>query len=87
MKRFILAGVVILCLSAPAGAACINTQAGDWDDCGERRRPGREPASWCGGGAGSEGTSWRQRVNIEEYLAKVKASLGQFIVLKPTYGD
>jgi hypothetical protein len=89
MKRFFLGGLVALCIAVPSWGACINVQAGDWDDCGVHRRPGSEPGSWCGdamgSGGGSHGSSWRL-VNIEERFAKVKASLEHFFA-KPTYGD
>jgi hypothetical protein len=89
MKRFIILGL-LLALAAPAGAACISTHAGDWDDCSERRRPGREPVAWCGGGAGSEGSSWRQRrADAEAEVAKIKASIaalfGGVLTFKPSH--
>lgn len=85
MKRFILCGLALFVLAvAPAisSAACISTQAGDWDDCSERRRPGREPASWCGGGGGSSPSGWRQQreQDIADAIAKLKASFSSLVL-------
>jgi hypothetical protein len=92
MKRFFTLVVFLVMFAAPAAhSACINTQAGDWDDCSERRRPGREPGAWCGGGGGSSpGGSWRQRQQeaVEEGVAKIKASIealtGGVLLFKPS---
>jgi hypothetical protein len=92
MRRFLIVALALVALGvAPeiARAACINVQAGDWDDCSERRGA-REPASWCGGGGGSSpGGSWRQRreADLEDAIAKIKASFASLVAFKPTYGD
>ncbi len=86
MKRFVALALLLVAFAVPAGAACINVQAGDWDDCSERRGA-REPASWCGGGGGSSpGGSWRQRAaeTWAEEIAKIKASLSFVGVFKPS---
>jgi hypothetical protein len=89
MKRFMLYGLALFVLVvAPtlSSAACINTQAGDWDDCSERRGA-REPASWCGGGGGSSpGGGWRQQreADLESAIAKLKASFSSLVAFKPS---
>jgi predicted small secreted protein len=90
MKRSILLAIVLMALAAPSFAACINTQAGDWDDCSERRGA-REPASWCGGGGGSSpGGGWRQRQaeQWEEKVAEIKGTLATIfggLTFKPSH--
>jgi hypothetical protein len=79
MKRLAIVVLMVALAAPPAGSyVCIPNLPGDWDDCSIRRRPGREPAEWCGGGGGSRG-SWGRttaealRQLVEKYGTAVRS--------------